>query len=100
MVISGKVTKGCIRVEDYRRLATWVFGRDPAAAGGAPEQHMALPRGIPVYVQYLTMVPKEDGSGLASIADIYNWDRPGALAGGMPVGTAPTAAASNAAILQ
>ena len=37
---------------------------------------------------------------LASIADIYNWDRPGALAGGMPVGATSTAAASNAAILQ
>lgn len=93
-------SNGCIRVEDYRRLATWVFGRDPATAGSAPEQHMALPRGIPVYVQYLTLVPKDDGTGLATIADIYNWDRPGALAGGMPVGATSTAAASNAAILQ
>jgi murein L,D-transpeptidase YcbB/YkuD len=77
-------SNGCIRIEDYRRLANWLFGRDVAAVGSAPEQHMSLPRGVPVYVTYLTMVP--DASGMATFADRYAWDRPGALAGGMDAG--------------
>ena len=76
-------SNGCIRVEDYRRLANWVFGRDVAAVGSTPEQHMSLPRGIPVYVTYLTMVPA--ATGMASFEDRYGWDRPGVMAGGMDI---------------
>ena len=76
-------SNGCIRVEDYRRLANWLFGRDVAAVGSAPEQHMSLPRGVPVYVTYLTMVP--DATGMASFEDRYGWDRPGVMAGGMDI---------------
>ncbi len=76
-------SNGCIRVEDYRRLANWVFGRDVAAVGSTPEQHLSLPRGIPVYVTYLTMVPS--ATGMASFEDRYGWDRPGVMAGGMDV---------------
>ena len=80
-------SNGCIRIEDYRRLANWLFGRDVAAVGNAPEQHMPLPRGVPVYVTYLTMVP--DGTGkMASYEDRYGWDRPGAMAGGMNASSA------------
>ena len=75
-------SNGCIRVEDYRRLANWLFGRDVAAVGSNPEQHVSLPRGVPVYVTYLTMVPS--ATGMASFEDRYGWDRPGAMAGGMP----------------
>ena len=74
-------SNGCIRVEDYRRLSSWLFGRDVAASGTAPEQHIALPRGVPVFVTYLTMVPTP--TGMASFEDRYGWDRPGVLAGGM-----------------
>ena len=74
-------SNGCIRVEDYRRLANWLFGRDVAAAGSEPEQHISMPRGVPVYVTYLTMIP--GASEMTTIADRYAWDRPGALAGGM-----------------
>lgn len=75
------ISNGCIRVEDYRKLAYWVFGRDVAAVGSAPEQHLSLPRGVPVYVTYLTMVP--DAAGMTRFADRYGWDRPGVMAGGM-----------------
>ncbi len=77
------LSNGCIRVEDYRRLAYWLFGRDVAASSTDPEQHVSLPRGVPVYVTYLTMVPSE--TGMLSFKDRYGWDRPGALAGGMDV---------------
>lgn len=76
------ISNGCIRVEDYRRLASWLFGRDIAAVGSEPEQHIAMQRGVPVFVTYLTMVP--EASGMASFEDRYGWDRPGAMAGGMP----------------
>ena len=74
-------SNGCIRLEDYRRLANWLFGRDVVAVGSAPEQHVPLPRGVPVFVTYLTMVPTP--TGMASFEDRYGWDRPGVLAGGM-----------------
>ena len=74
-------SNGCIRVEDYRRLANWLFGRDVAAVGSAPEQHISMPRGVPVYVTYLTMVP--NASGMTTFVDRYGWDRPGVMAGGM-----------------
>ena len=75
------LSNGCIRVEDYRRLANWLFGHDVAAVGSAPEQHIAMTRGVPVYVTYLTMAP--GANGMASFEDHYGWDRPGVLAGGM-----------------
>ncbi len=75
------MSNGCIRVEDYRRLANWLFGHDVAAAGSEPEQHIAMQRGVPVYVTYLTMAP--GATGMTSFADIYGWDQPGVLAGGM-----------------
>ena len=89
-------SNGCIRIEDYRRLANWLFGHDVAAVGSDPEQHIALPGGVPVYVTYLTMVPSS--TGMASFEDRYGWDRPGAMAGGMPAvrGLASAAGAESA----
>lgn len=88
------LSNGCVRVEDFARLANWAFGRNVAAEGVAPEQAIALPRGIPVYVTYLTMVPGP--TGMTSFEDRYGWDRPGALAGGMPVTAASHASVAAA----
>ncbi len=85
-------SNGCIRVEDYRKLANWLFGRDVAAVGSDPEQHVAMQRGVPVYVTYLTMVPAS--TGMASFEDRYGWDRPGAMAGGMPARASGTTVAT------
>ncbi len=74
-------SNGCIRLEDYRRLANWLFGRDVAATGPQPEQVLALPQSVRIYVTYLTMVPGP--SDLTSFEDRYGWDRPGVVAGGM-----------------
>ena len=89
------ISNGCIRVEDYRKLAYWVFGRDVAAVGSEPEQHISAPRGVPVYVTYLTMVP--GAAGMETVADRYGWDRPGALAGGMDLTVGVGAGARDAA---
>lgn len=49
---------GCVRVEDARRLARWLYhGQERSARGGSPEQRVDLPAPVPVYIVYLTAVP-------------------------------------------
>jgi murein L,D-transpeptidase YcbB/YkuD len=68
------LSNGCIRVEDAQRLASWLFGHQPAAlTSKAPEQHVALGRGVPVFVTYLTAQPS-DGK-MTFTDDIYGLDR-------------------------
>ena len=49
------VSNGCVRLEDAPRLARWLLGRDPETivASSAPEQHVPLPRAVPIYITYL-----------------------------------------------
>lgn len=67
-----RLSSGCVRVEDARRLATWLFGRALTATSSAPEQVVALPKAMPVYVTYLTA--GWDGQRLAFSADGYRRD--------------------------
>jgi murein L,D-transpeptidase YcbB/YkuD len=54
------VSNGCVRLEDAPRLARWLLGRDPSLiAASAPEQHVALPRAVPIYITYLDQQPAE-----------------------------------------
>jgi murein L,D-transpeptidase YcbB/YkuD len=56
------ISNGCVRVEDYKRLAAFLFdgsvpkGRDPKV-----EEEVDLPQPIPVYMTYLTAQPTADG---------------------------------------
>ena len=54
------ISNGCVRLEDYRRFGSWVFGRMPEP-NGAPEQIIPLPRAVPVYMTYLTVSAGRDG---------------------------------------
>ncbi|HUE80437.1 MAG TPA: L,D-transpeptidase family protein [Sphingomicrobium sp.] len=49
------LSNGCVRLEDAPRLARWLLGRDPSvvAAGDEPEQHVLLPKAMPIYITYL-----------------------------------------------
>jgi murein L,D-transpeptidase YcbB/YkuD len=68
---------GCVRVEDYRRLAKWLYqGADVGPKGDAPEQHVDLPAPVPVYILYLTVLPQEPGN---PYRDPYGRDQPGAV---------------------
>jgi len=69
------LSNGCVRLEDWRRFASWVFGRTPRDSGEY-EQHLALPRPVPVFMTYLTVVPGRDGA-LTFGADPYGHDREG-----------------------
>jgi murein L,D-transpeptidase YcbB/YkuD len=66
-------SSGCVRLEDAARLGRWLLGREPVATSSRPEYDVALEKGVPVYLTYLTVWPKEDGT-LAYAPDIYGLD--------------------------
>jgi murein L,D-transpeptidase YcbB/YkuD len=69
-----RLSSGCVRVEDARRLSRWLFGgRNVRPSGGAPEQNVDLPEPVPVYITYLTAVPKI-GGGILFRRDSYRRD--------------------------
>jgi murein L,D-transpeptidase YcbB/YkuD len=79
---------GCIRVEDYKRFARWLYGRDSVGPTSAkPEQRIDLPTPVPVYITYLTAAPL--GGGVESRADVYRRD-PAVLAQLYPVAAPAT----------
>jgi murein L,D-transpeptidase YcbB/YkuD len=67
------LSNGCVRLEDARRLARWVFGEMPAATSPDAEQRVDLKEPIPVYITYMTA--GLSGTQLAFRADAYGRDR-------------------------
>ena len=67
-------SSGCVRLEDAQRLGAWLFGKPLAAETDAPEQNVALPRPVPVYLTYLT-AQAADGR-VAYLDDAYGRDDP------------------------
>jgi murein L,D-transpeptidase YcbB/YkuD len=58
------LSNGCVRLEDAPRLARWLLGRDPSALDAdIPEQHVALPRAMPIYITYLNGGASQVASG-------------------------------------
>lgn len=66
------LSNGCIRLEDAERLGRWLLGREPSSSSAEPEQHVLLPRPVPIFVTYLT-AHAEDGQ-LTLIDDVYGRD--------------------------
>ena len=75
---SRDLSNGCIRLEDAQRLGRWLLGREPSPTSSDPEQHVLLPKPVPVYVTYLT-AHAEDGQ-LTLLSDIYGRDAPPTMA--------------------
>ncbi|HEU0284421.1 MAG TPA: hypothetical protein VFR52_04675, partial [Sphingomicrobium sp.] len=70
-------SNGCVRVEDAQRFARWLLGREPVAPGAEPELAVQMPRGVPIYLTYITAQPSAGGQ-IAWAKDVYGWDKPGA----------------------
>jgi murein L,D-transpeptidase YcbB/YkuD len=70
-------SNGCVRLEDAQRFGRWLLGSEPSPPGTTPEIQVQLPRGVPIYITYLTAQPTEDGK-IAWVKDEYGWDQPGA----------------------
>jgi L,D-transpeptidase YcbB len=66
------LSNGCVRVEDARRLAHWLLGQDPSSPGTDPETRVQTPKGLPIYLTYITAQVR-DGK-LSYLPDIYGWD--------------------------
>lgn len=65
-------SSGCVRLEDAPRLAKWLFGKGQKTLSDVPEQHVALPEPVPVYLTYLTASPTD--KGIAYHDDAYGRD--------------------------
>ena len=68
------LSNGCVRLEDARALARWVFGRMPQPKSADAEQRVELDQPIPVYITYLTAGITPDGK-LAFAPDTYGRDQ-------------------------
>jgi murein L,D-transpeptidase YcbB/YkuD len=67
------ISNGCVRVEDYKRLASWLFGGYvPKGKDPKVEQEVDLPQPVPVYMTYLTAQPT--ASGVQFMPDAYGRD--------------------------
>ena len=67
------LSNGCVRLQDWRRFATWVFGYVPQPSTSR-EQQFQLPRPVPIYMTYLTVAPSNGGSGVVFRPDPYGFD--------------------------
>lgn len=72
------LSNGCIRLEDAPRLGRWLAGGPLAAASAEPEQHLLLPRPVPIYVTYFTA--HAEGGQLSFVDDPYGRDSSAELA--------------------
>jgi murein L,D-transpeptidase YcbB/YkuD len=72
-----QLSNGCVRLEDAKRLGTWLMGRVVEKVSDAPEQRVDLPQPVPIYITYLTAHPEGDRVAVGS--DPYARD-PKALA--------------------
>ena len=67
------ISNGCVRVEDYKRLARWLFdGNVPTGRNPKVEEEVNLPQPVPVYMTYLTVQPT--ASGMLFLPDPYGRD--------------------------
>ncbi len=65
------VSNGCVRLEDYKRFASWVFGGVPQPSTPL-EQRFEVPQPTPVFMTYLTATAK--GNGVVFRPDPYGFD--------------------------
>lgn len=65
-------SNGCIRLEDAARLGQWLLQKPVRASSDAPEQAVALPHQVPVYLTYITAATT--ARGVSFREDVYGRD--------------------------
>jgi murein L,D-transpeptidase YcbB/YkuD len=65
------LSNGCIRLQDYRRFADWVFGYVPEPRTNR-EERFDVPRPVPVFLTYFTV--DAGNGGVTFRPDPYGWD--------------------------
>jgi L,D-transpeptidase YcbB len=65
------ISNGCVRLEDYKRFASWLFGTVPQGRSGR-EEVVNLREPVPVFMTYLTV--KMHGNGVQFRPDPYGFD--------------------------
>ena len=68
-------SNGCVRLEDARRFAKWLLGREPVKPSDGAEQFEQMRVGVPIYTTYITAQPQN--GQMAFVPDIYGWDPAG-----------------------
>ena len=68
------LSNGCVRLEDAPRFAKWLMGSIPRMTSTAPEQHVQLPSGVPVYITYMTA--HANAGHVTFSDDVYGRDTP------------------------
>jgi len=66
------ISNGCVRLEDAARFARWVHGQMPWSNSSAPEQHVQVAKGLPIFLTYLSV--RSDGASLTYLDDPYSLD--------------------------
>lgn len=57
-----RISSGCVRVEQARRLLAWAFdGKPPPLPKANKEKPVDLPSPVPVYITYMTALPDTTG---------------------------------------
>lgn len=59
------LSNGCVRLEDAPRFARWLLRDAAVPPASAPEQHVPLPKGVPVTIAYL------DDRSQTQLASLY-----------------------------
>jgi len=67
------LSNGCVRLEDARRFGRWLLGTQPVSPGVDAEIQVQLPKGVPVYLTYITAQVR-DGK-VSYLPDVYGWDK-------------------------
>src|SRR4051794_204058 len=65
-------SNGCVRLADAARFGQWLFGYRLKPQGAKPQQKVPLPRPVPLYITYLTAVPR--GTSITYLDDMYGRD--------------------------
>jgi murein L,D-transpeptidase YcbB/YkuD len=72
------LSNGCIRLEDAESLGKWLLGRPIRVASKKPEQVVALPVPVPVYLTYFSAIKTKQGVDF--VQDVYRRDQGDLLA--------------------